>query len=100
MPSPFLGMDHFLEHPAIFPGLHNRMVATLSESLQASLPAPYFAEIGERVWVEESGIEGSGFIPIDEPADTKGWARADCRDCPGFEGDDGFLITRDAGGRE
>ncbi len=54
MPSPFPGMDPFLEHPAIFPGLHNRMVATLSEHLQASLPAPYFAEIGERVWVEVS----------------------------------------------
>lgn len=54
MPSPFPGMDPFLEHPAIFPGLHNRMVATLSEFLQARLPAPYFAEIGERVWVEVS----------------------------------------------
>ena len=54
MPSPFPGMDPYLENPTVFPGLHNRLVAVLSESLQARLPAPYFAEIGERVWVEVS----------------------------------------------
>jgi len=54
MPSPFPGMDPYLEHPAVFPGLHNRLIAVLSETLQAALPAPYFAEIGERVWVEVS----------------------------------------------
>lgn len=52
MPSPFPGMDPFLEHPAIFPGLHDRLIAYLSESLQAELPDPYYAEISDRVWVE------------------------------------------------
>jgi hypothetical protein len=47
-------MDPFLEHPAVFPGLHNRLIAALSELLQAKLPAPYYAEIGERIWVEVS----------------------------------------------
>jgi hypothetical protein len=47
-------MDPYLEHPAVFPGLHNRFIAVLSEFLQAELPAPYYAEIGERVWVEVS----------------------------------------------
>jgi hypothetical protein len=47
-------MDPFLEDPAVFPGLHNRFIAVLSEFLQGALPAPYFAEIGERVWVEVS----------------------------------------------
>ncbi len=51
MPSPFPGMDPFLEHPAIFPGLHDQMVANLSESLQEKLPAPYYAEIARRAWV-------------------------------------------------
>lgn len=52
MPSPFPGMDPFLEHPHFFPGVHDRFVAYLSESLQAALPAPYFAEINERLWVD------------------------------------------------
>ncbi len=54
MPSPFPGMDPFLEHPALFPGLHNRLIVRLSEVLQTALPEPYFAEIGERIWVEVS----------------------------------------------
>jgi hypothetical protein len=45
-------MDPYLEHPAIFPDLHDSMVAYLRESLQARLPAPYFADIGSRVWVD------------------------------------------------
>lgn len=55
MPSPFPGMDPFLEAPTIFPGLHNRLIALLGEALQAVLPAPCFAEIGERAWVEADG---------------------------------------------
>jgi hypothetical protein len=47
-------MDPFLESPAVFAGLHNRFIAVLAEVLQRTLPSPYFAEIGERVWVEVS----------------------------------------------
>jgi hypothetical protein len=47
-------MDPYLEHPTLFPGLHNRLIGVLSEFLQARLPPPYYAEIGERVWVEVS----------------------------------------------
>ena len=54
MPSPFPGMDPYLEHPAFFPGLHDRLVTYLGEALQAKLPAPYYAEIGDRLWVEVS----------------------------------------------
>lgn len=54
MPSPFPGMDPFLEHPVIFPGLHDSMIAYLREFLQGNLPEPYYAEIGDRVWVEVS----------------------------------------------
>jgi len=45
-------MDPFLEHPRFFPGVHDRFIAYLSEALQAALPAPYFAEINERLWVD------------------------------------------------
>lgn len=52
MPSPFPGMDPYLEHPTHFPGLQFRMVVGLSEVLQPQLPAPYFADLGRRTWVE------------------------------------------------
>ena len=54
MPSPFPGMDPFLEHPHFFAGLHGAMHTYIREALQARLPAPYFAEINERVWIETS----------------------------------------------
>lgn len=52
MASPFPGMDPYLEHPAIFPGLHDRLISDLSDAIQAKLPDPYYAEIADRVWVE------------------------------------------------
>jgi Protein of unknown function (DUF4058) len=54
MPSPFPGMDPFLEHPAFFPGVHDSFLTYLREALQEVLPAPYFAEINERLWVDTS----------------------------------------------
>jgi Protein of unknown function (DUF4058) len=52
MPSPFPGMDPYLEHPEFFPGLHGSLIFCLKEVLQGSLPEPYFADTGARVWVE------------------------------------------------
>jgi len=47
-------MDPYLENPEIFPDLHDSMIPYLREVLQASLPAPYFAALGRRVWIEVS----------------------------------------------
>ncbi len=54
MASPFPGMDPYLENPEIFPDFHDSMIFCLRESLQASLPSPYFAALGRRVWIEVS----------------------------------------------
>jgi hypothetical protein len=45
-------MDPFLEHPEVFPNLHDRFVTHLGDALQAKLPEPYFAASGSRVWIE------------------------------------------------
>ena len=84
MPSPFPGMDPYLEHPAVFPGLHNRLIVVLSELLQAALPAPYYAEIGERVWVEVSQrfIEPDGIVLRPDPVEN-GWKGRSQRPNPG-----------------
>lgn len=54
MPSPFPGMDPFLEAPEFFPGFHKRFMVFLEEKLQKALPRPYFANTGERIWIEYS----------------------------------------------
>jgi Protein of unknown function (DUF4058) len=54
MLSPFPGMDPYLENPEIFPDFHDSMIFCLRESIQASLPSPYFAALGRRLWIEFS----------------------------------------------
>ena len=41
MPSRFPGMDPYLENPVIFPDLHDRLIANLSEALQAVFDRSY-----------------------------------------------------------
>lgn len=53
MPSPFPGMDPFLESPAHWPDLHDRLSARISAILNESLPEPYYAQLANR---EQVGI--------------------------------------------
>jgi len=47
-------MDPFLEDPAVFPDLHDNLIAELRNSINAHLPPPYYARSASRVWVEPS----------------------------------------------
>lgn len=51
MPSPFPGMDPYLEDPPRWGGVHAGLIAQISFYLNAVLPPRYAADIGERVWV-------------------------------------------------
>ncbi len=51
MPSPFPGMDPYLEDPAIWPDLHQRLVTYSADALQPRLRPRYHARIGERLYV-------------------------------------------------
>lgn len=55
MPSPIPGMDPYLEHPALFPGVQNGFVNYLCETLNQQLPSTYFAATANRIWVELTG---------------------------------------------
>ena len=54
MPSPFPGMDPYLESPDWFPGLHANLIVFMKGALQQSLPESYYADSSQRVWVEYS----------------------------------------------
>jgi hypothetical protein len=54
MPSLFPGMDPWLEDPAIFPDLHHHFIAKLGDAINDELPAPYYAAVANRVWVDLS----------------------------------------------
>jgi hypothetical protein len=52
MPSPFPGMDPYLESPDWFPDLHDGLIFTIKAALQASLPRAYYARCRQRVWLD------------------------------------------------
>jgi hypothetical protein len=70
-------MDPFLEHPAIFPDLHDSMIIYLREAIQSRLPEPYYAGTSDRVWVEVSHRQIGPDIKVLRPGDdehpTNGW---------------------------
>ena len=55
MPSPFPGMDPYLESPDIWPDFHERLAAEISSELNRWLPRPYYARLEMR---PEIGIVG------------------------------------------
>jgi hypothetical protein len=54
MPSPFPGMDPYLEDPDVFPNLHDKFIVYLEEFLQPCLPEPYYAKTAQRAWIESA----------------------------------------------
>jgi hypothetical protein len=52
MPSPFPGMDPYLEHPRWFHGFHNKLITHIEKQIQPLLPEAYYADSGQRVWLE------------------------------------------------
>ena len=54
MPSPFPGMDPYLERSRWFRGLHNDLITLIQAAIQPLLPSPYFALTGELIWMEGS----------------------------------------------
>lgn len=51
MPSPFLGMDPYLEEPLLWPGAQQGLIGGLRATLNALLPPGYVANVGERLYV-------------------------------------------------
>jgi hypothetical protein len=52
MPSPFPGMDPWLEAPDLFPGLHERLTIAIADALNATMPPGYVATTKHIVWVD------------------------------------------------
>jgi hypothetical protein len=62
MPIPFPGMNPYLEHPDLWPNVHQKMMAALADTLQQQLPGEYQIRLRERhyqVSGEDSLVVGS-----------------------------------------
>ena len=50
MPSPFPGMNPYLEHPALWSGVHHRLITAIANHLAPKIRPKYIAAIEERVY--------------------------------------------------
>ena len=53
MPSPFPGMDPYLEHPALWPDVHNRLIAALGDALAPAVCPRYYVALEERTYLDD-----------------------------------------------
>lgn len=51
MRSPFPGMDPYLENPALWPDVHNRLIAAMADALSPVLRPRYYIALESRVYV-------------------------------------------------
>lgn len=62
MPSPFPGMNPYLEHPTLWSGIHHRLITAIANDLAPKIRPNYIAAIEERVY--EMGGETSLLVGI------------------------------------
>jgi hypothetical protein len=53
MPSPFPGMDPYLERPGLWPDVHLTLIIAMRAELNATLPPRYAASADAYVWIHE-----------------------------------------------
>lgn len=64
MPSPFPGMDPYLENPSLFPDFHHELIARIKQTLNDMLHPRYRARVEERVYIsQDDGPPQQRIIP-------------------------------------
>lgn len=58
MPSPFPGMDPWLEHPAYWPDVHHHLISAIQASLSEQVRPRYVARVEERVYISDDRDPG------------------------------------------
>jgi hypothetical protein len=72
MPSPFPGMDPYLEHPSAWPNIHHRLITAIADDLAPKLLPKYQILVEERVYQ----VAGEDSILVGAPDVTIAQARS------------------------
>src|SRR5947209_6772601 len=65
MPSPFPGMDPYLESPAIWPDVHHELISEIRAALNPNLRPRYVARVELRVYVSDDDDPGRAALVPD-----------------------------------
>lgn len=74
MPTPFPGMDPYLERLDLWPDVHNRLVVLLADDLAPRLRPRYYVSIEERTYSVSTGelvFAGRGDVAVVGPSSTE-----------------------------
>lgn len=72
MPSPFPGMDPYLESPKLWPDVHHSLISGIRQNLNPRLRPKYIARIEERVYISDETDPGRRVIIPDLLVATTG----------------------------
>ena len=79
MPSPFPGMDPYLEDPGLWPDVHHALISEIRALLASQLRPKYFVRIEERAYItneEEDWSKPQQRVPDIEIMARPGWEQA------------------------
>src|SRR5207302_243507 len=62
MPSPFPGMDPYLENPALWPDVHHELISVAREMLNVQLRPKYYVRVEERVYISDESDPGRAVL--------------------------------------
>lgn len=76
MPSPFPGMDLYLEEPTLWPGVHQRLITYASDLMESALRPRYHALISERIYlIEPPQSMYPDIVFVQRPALSEPWGK-------------------------
>ena len=75
MPSPFPGMDPYLEAPNLWPDVHLNLISQIQAELNPRLRPNYVARVELRVYVSDDDDDGRKVMVPDVRVDTAPKAR-------------------------
>src|SRR5437667_7035914 len=58
MPSPFPGMDQYLETPELWPDVHHAVISQIQKALNPSLRPRYVARVELRIYISDDDDPG------------------------------------------
>lgn len=73
MPSPFPGMDPYLEHPGMWPEVHHRLISAIADALEQTLSLNYRVAIEKRTYLsvpEDSVLVGIPDVSVYHQTET------------------------------
>lgn len=57
MPSPFPGMNPYLEHPAFWSSFHTRLMVAIADAIEPQLSSHYYVDVEARTYQSNEGDE-------------------------------------------